>query len=67
MSRAGVSLPGSRHVCKMQRKSTPRLHDLLTDAYLTLFKSILTVLYYRILVENIFLIVSSHVCLWGCI
>ena len=28
VSRAGVSLPGSRHVCcQTQQKSTPRLHD----------------------------------------
>ena len=27
MSRAGVSLPGSRHVCETQQKSTLRLHD----------------------------------------
>ena len=27
MSRAGVSLPGSRHVCQTQQKSTLRLHD----------------------------------------
>ena len=27
VSRAGVSLPGSRHVCQTQQKSTSRLHD----------------------------------------
>ena len=27
VSQAGVSLPGSRHVCLTQQKSTPRLHD----------------------------------------
>ena len=27
MSRAGVSLPGCRHVCQTQQKSTSRLHD----------------------------------------
>ena len=27
MSRAGVSLPGSWHVCETQQNSTSRLHD----------------------------------------
>ena len=27
VSRAGVGLPGSRHVCSTQQKSTSRLHD----------------------------------------
>ena len=27
VSEAGVSLPGSRHVCQTQQKSTSRLHD----------------------------------------
>ena len=27
MSQAGLSLPGSQHVCSTQQKSTSRLHD----------------------------------------